>query len=36
MRGIRKVVRPHGKTKHHDLRHTIEAIIWQHRNGAGT
>jgi transposase len=26
--------RPHGKTQHHDLRRTIEAIIWRHRNGA--
>ena len=26
--------RPKGKTKHHDLRRTLEAIIWRHRNGA--
>jgi transposase len=26
--------RPKGKTKHHDLRRTIEAIIWRHENGA--
>ena len=26
--------RPRGKTPHHDLRRTIEAIIWRHRNGA--
>jgi transposase len=26
--------RPKGKTKHRDLRRTIEAIIWRHRNGA--
>jgi transposase len=26
--------RPKGKTKHHDLRRTIEAIIWRHQNGA--
>jgi transposase len=26
--------RPRGKTKHHDLRRTIEAIIWRHQNGA--
>ncbi len=26
--------RPKGKTQHHDLRRTIEAIIWRHRNGA--
>jgi len=26
--------RPHGKTPHHDLRRTIEAIIWRHQNGA--
>ena len=26
--------RPHGKTQHHDLRRTIEAIIWRHDNGA--
>ena len=29
-----EAVRPHGKTEHHDLRRTIEAIIWRHRNGA--
>ncbi len=26
--------RPKGKTEHHDLRRTIEAIIWRHQNGA--
>jgi transposase len=26
--------RPHRKTQHHDLRRTIEAIIWRCRNGA--
>jgi transposase len=26
--------RPRGKTQHHDLRRTIEAIIWRHQNGA--
>ena len=26
--------RPRGKTPHRDLRRTIEAIIWRHRNGA--
>ena len=26
--------RPRGKTRHHDLRRTIEAIIWRHQNGA--
>jgi transposase len=26
--------RPRGKTEHHDLRRTIEAIIWRHQNGA--
>ena len=25
---------PKGKTKHHDLQRTIEAIIWRHQNGA--
>ena len=25
--------RPRGKTQHHDLRRTIEAIIWRHQNG---
>ena len=27
-------VRPPGKTPHEDLRRTMEAIIWRHRNGA--
>lgn len=27
-------VRPRGKTPHEDLRCTMEAIIWRHRNGA--
>ena len=26
--------RPRGKTRHHDLRRTVEAIIWRHDNGA--
>ena len=26
--------RPRGKTRHHDLRRTIEAILWRHQNGA--
>ena len=26
--------RPRGKTPHHDLRRTLEAIIWRHENGA--
>ena len=26
--------RPRGKTQHHNLRRTIEAIIWRHQNGA--
>ncbi len=26
--------RPRGKTPHHDLRRTIEAIAWRHENGA--
>lgn len=26
--------RPRGKTQHHDLRRTIEAIVWRHQNGA--
>ncbi len=29
-----EAMRPRGKTEHHDLRRTIEAIIWRHRNGA--
>src|SRR3712207_6814276 len=29
-----EAVRPRGKTEHHDLRRTIAAIIWRHRNGA--
>ena len=28
------LVRPWGKTPHEDLRRTLEAIIWRHRNGA--
>jgi transposase len=27
-------VRPRGKTPHEDLRQTVEAIFWRHRNGA--
>jgi transposase len=26
--------RPRGKTQHHDLRRTIEAILWRHQSGA--
>lgn len=26
--------RPKGKTRHHDLRRTFEAILWRHQNGA--
>jgi transposase len=26
--------RPRGKTPHHELRRTVEAIIWRHQNGA--
>ena len=29
-----EAVRPRGKTEPHDLRRTIEAIIWRHSNGA--
>ena len=29
-----EAVRPRGKTEHHDLRRTVAAIIWRHRNGA--
>ena len=29
-----EAVRPRGKTEHHDLRRTIEAIVWRHQNGA--
>jgi transposase len=29
-----EAVRPRGKTEHHDLRRTIAAIVWRHRNGA--
>jgi transposase len=29
-----EVCRPHRKTQHHDLRQTIEAIIWRCQNGA--
>ncbi len=29
-----EAVRPRGKTEHRDLRRTVEAIIWRHRNGA--
>src|SRR3712207_5682503 len=29
-----EAVGPRGKTEHHDLRRTIAAIIWRHRNGA--
>jgi transposase len=29
-----EAVRPRGKTEHHDLRRTITAIVWRHRNGA--
>ena len=26
--------RPHRKTQHHDLRQTVEAIVWRCKNGA--
>ncbi len=29
-----EAVRPHGKTEPHDLRRTVEAILWRHDNGA--
>lgn len=29
-----EAVRPHGKTEPHDLRRTVEAILWRHQNGA--
>ena len=29
-----EAARPHGKTQPHDLRRTVEAIIWRHQNGA--
>ncbi len=29
-----EVVRPRGKTPPRDLRRTVEAILWRHRNGA--
>ncbi len=29
-----EAVRPHGKTELHELRRTVEAIIWRHDNGA--
>ena len=29
-----EAVRPRGKTQPHDLRRTIEAIVWRHDNGA--
>lgn len=29
-----EAVRPHGKTEPHELRRTVEAIIWRHQNGA--
>jgi transposase len=29
-----EVCRPNGKTQPQDLRRTIEAILWRHRNGA--
>ena len=29
-----EAVRPRGKTKPHELRRTVEAIIWRHENGA--
>ncbi len=34
LRPLIDAVRPHGKTSHHDLRRTIEAILWRHQNGA--
>ncbi len=29
-----EAVRPRGKVRPHDLRRTLEAIFWRHRNGA--
>ncbi len=29
-----EAARPRGKTEHYDLRRTVEAIVWRHRNGA--
>ena len=29
-----EAARPHGKTEPHALRRMVEAIIWQHENGA--
>ena len=34
LRPLIEECRPHGKTQHHDLRRTIEAILWRHQNGA--
>jgi transposase len=34
LRPLIEAVRPRGKTAHRDLRRTIEAILWRHRNGA--
>jgi transposase len=34
LRPLIEAVRPRGKTAHHDLRRTIEAILWRHQNGA--
>lgn len=34
LRPLIEECRPRGKTPHHDLRRTIEAIIWRHENGA--
>ena len=34
LRPLIEAVRPRGRTAHHDLRRTIEAIRWRHQNGA--
>ena len=33
-RPLIEAVRPRGRTPHRDLRRTIAAIVWRHRNGA--
>ncbi len=34
LRPLIEAVRPRARTPHHDLRRTVAAIIWRHRNGA--
>jgi transposase len=34
LRPLIEAVRPRGTTAHHDLRRTIEALLWRHQNGA--